>query len=73
VVGGEDMSKGSRKSANLLKGTYTPDFKCPRTFYEVKGRWTDIGLAKFNAFVSQYPKLKIKVIDRSWLTGKGLL
>lgn len=55
------------------EGSYTPDFKTEQGWYEVKGRWTDEGLGKFNAFKDQYPDEKIKVIDRAWLKAKGLL
>jgi hypothetical protein len=56
-----------------VNGTYTPDFLVGSVWYEVKGRWTDEGRAKFDAFRKAYPTKRISVIDRSWLSSKNLL
>jgi hypothetical protein len=53
--------------------TYTPDFRVAGGWYEVKGRWTVEGRAKFDAFVEQYPEERIVVADRDWLTARGLV
>lgn len=54
-------------------GSYTPDFKTEDKWYEVKGRWTNEGLAKFEAFKNQYPQENIQVIDRAWLYEHKLI
>jgi hypothetical protein len=53
--------------------TYTPDFRVAEGWYEVKGRWTPEGRAKFDAFSEQYPGELIRVVDRDWMTAHGLL
>jgi hypothetical protein len=60
-------------NGQIIDGTYTPDFLAGSVWYEVKGRWTDEGRAKFEAFRMDNPAKRISVIDRSWLSGKGLL
>lgn len=55
-----------------IQGTYTPDFWTSSGWYEVKGRWTPVGRAKFDAFVRQYDE-KITIVDRAWLISRDLL
>jgi hypothetical protein len=55
------------------RGTYLPDFESGEMIFEVKGRWTKEGRAKFDAFVEQYPKKSIMLIEREWLKGKDLI
>jgi NUMOD3 motif len=56
-----------------ILGTYTPDFKTIRGFVEIKGRWTIEGLAKFNAFVKQYPQHAIILIESADMLSLGLI
>ena len=55
-----------------VEGTYTPDFKTPSGWYEVKGRWTPEGKAKFDAFKATYQE-NVTLIDRAWLQAHNLL
>lgn len=54
-------------------GTYRPDFTIGDTLFEVKGRWTRGGLAKFEAFRTQYPDRKITLVDREMLNDLGVI
>jgi hypothetical protein len=59
----------------VREGTYRPDFYLPDTneWIEVKGRWLIESRAKFDAFRAQYPDETITVVDRDYLTQRGLL
>lgn len=51
-------------NGQFKQGTYRPDFYLPKLnlWIEVKGWWRDDALFKFNAFLSQYADLKVKLI-----------
>jgi hypothetical protein len=51
---------------NDKEGTYRPDFYLinEKEYWEVKGWWRGDALSKYIAFLKQYPKIKIKIIDK---------
>lgn len=59
---------------HTYEGTYTPDFVAEDFVFEVKGRWTKEGLAKFEAFKKQAAdNLRVYLIDRDAMNKLGLL
>lgn len=43
--------------------TYLPDFKIDNIFYEIKGYWYDDAKIKTEAFMQQYPEIKLVIVD----------
>lgn len=59
---------------SVIDGTYTPDFVVGDFVFEVKGRWTKEGLAKFEAFKKQAAgNSRVYLIDRDAMNKLGLL
>jgi hypothetical protein len=43
--------------------TYTPDFYCEETFYELKGRMTQNCENKLSKLKEEYPNIQLELID----------
>jgi hypothetical protein len=61
----------------LKEGTFRPDFKVyingQEEIWEIKGYWRDDARQKFNAFIEQYPNIKVKVLQKDDLIGMRII
>jgi hypothetical protein len=57
------------------EGTYIPDFHLlnKNVFYEIKGWFWNKARSKFDAFISQYPRIKIELLMKPELKAMGIL
>jgi len=57
------------------EGTYRPDVYLPdiNEFIEIKGFWRDDAKEKYDAFLSQYPEIKIKLYFKENLIELGII
>lgn len=63
-------------SGETKAGTFRPDFKILKNeveYWEVKGYWRDDAKYKFEAFVSQYPHINVKLLQKNELIALGIL
>ena len=61
----------------IKAGTFRPDFRIEKygkiEYWEIKGWWRDDALAKYTAFVEQYPALVVRVLGRQELKEENIL
>ena len=60
---------------NYKEGTYRPDFLlvADDSYWEVKGYWRDDAKAKYEAFLEQYPEIKIELLMKQELHNYGIM
>lgn len=56
----------------IKNGTYIPDFFVNDEIWEVKGYWRKDAKVKYEAFLQQYPNVKIKLLQKEQLLELGI-